>query len=154
MRFQSRFLFSAFLSFILLTSSANAGNGVVTLPSQNTVKETADKLENLLKSKGMTVFIRVDHAKGAEKVGKKLRPTELVIFGNPKVGTPLMQCGQTMGLDLPQKVLIWQDQRGKVWLSYNDPDHLAEHHDLKGCETALKKVKGALNKFATAATRP
>jgi uncharacterized protein (DUF302 family) len=86
-------------------------------------------------------------------VGKQLRPTELVIFGNPKVGAPLMQCGQTIGIDLPQKALIWQDDNGQVWLTYNDPLYLAKRHEIAGCEPVLDKVQNALKNFAQAATQ-
>ena len=112
----------------------------------------ADRLENLLNSKGMTVFKRIDHAAGAASVGKTLRPTELVIFGNPKVGTPLMLCGQSIAIDLPQKALIWEDAAGQVWLSYNDPAFLKLRHDTRGCDEVLKKVSGALANFAKGAT--
>lgn len=127
--------------------------GLVTVESNHSVKDTADKLEAVLKSKGMTVFTRIDHAAGAKKVGKELRPTELVIFGNPKIGTPLMQCAQSVAIDLPQKMLIWQDDKGTTWLGYNDPAHLQKRHNIEGCDAVLKKVTGALGKFATAATK-
>ncbi|MCP4983979.1 MAG: DUF302 domain-containing protein, partial [Gammaproteobacteria bacterium] len=112
----------------------------------------ADRLENILNSKGMTVFTRINHAAGAAKVGKELAPTELVIFGNPKVGTPLMQCSHSIAIDLPQKALIWQDQSGQVWLSYNDPQFLALRHNTQGCDAVLKKVGMALGNFAKKAT--
>ncbi len=128
-------------------------NGLVTVKSNHNVKMTADKLEKVLKAKGMTVFTRIDHSAGAKKVGKQLRPTELVIFGNPKVGTPLMQCAQSVAIDLPQKMLIWQDKAGATWLAYNDPQHLAKRHNISGCDGVLKKVTGALGKFAAAATK-
>lgn len=139
-------------SIFLFSSYAIAGNGLVSVKSGHSVKETADRLENILQKKGMTLFARINHAAGAEKVGKELRPTELIIFGNPKVGTPLMQCGQTMGIDLPQKALIWEDEGGQVWFSYNDPEYLANRHQTKGCEKVIEKVKNVLAKFSTAAT--
>lgn len=144
-----------FLAFVLAVASVTlAADGVVNVKSSHTVEQTANRLESILKQKGMTVFGRVDHRAGAQKVGKTLRPTELLIFGNPKVGTPLMLCQQTIGLDLPQKALVWEDGQGMVWLSYNDPAYLAQRHDLKGCEDVLRKVAGALNNFAKAATTP
>ena len=82
-----------------------------------------------------------------------LRPTEVVIFGNPKVGTPLMNCAQSVAIDLPQKALIWQDEAGEVWLAYNDPAYLAGRHKIEGCDEVLKKVSGALANFAAAATK-
>ncbi len=138
---------------LLLANTAFAADGLVSMKSTHDVAATADKLESVLKSKGMNVFGRVNHAAGAEKAGLTLRPTEVVIFGNPKVGTPLMNCTQSVAIDLPQKALIHQDESGQVWLSYNDPAYLAERHAIEGCEEVLKKVSGALNKFATAATQ-
>ena len=105
----------AFLFVLISTLSVSAEPGLNNLKSPHDVKNTADRLEAVLKEKGMTVFLRINHSKGARKVGEKLRPTELVIFGNPKVGTPLMQCSQTVAIDLPQKALIWQDEGGQVW---------------------------------------
>ncbi|OED39648.1 hypothetical protein AB833_14730 [Chromatiales bacterium (ex Bugula neritina AB1)] len=142
----------ATLAMALAAGAASADGGMVTIASAHSVKDTADKLEKVLESKGMNVFGRVNHAKGAEKAGMQLQPTELVIFGNPKVGTPLMKCARTVAIDLPQKALIWQDDAGKVWFSYNDPAYLAERHGMEGCEAVLKKVSGALGKFAAAAT--
>jgi uncharacterized protein (DUF302 family) len=147
-------LFWVIISIFFLTTSAYAGSGIISVKSAHDVKTTADRLESTLKQKGMTVFNRIDHAQGAQKIGKELRPTELIIFGNPKVGTPLMQCRQSVALDLPQKALIWQDAEGQVWLSYNDPDYLVERHGIEGCGEVIKKVKGALGKFAKAATMP
>jgi uncharacterized protein (DUF302 family) len=103
-------------------------NGLITVPSAHGVKETIDRFELGVKSKGMTVFARIDHAAGAKEVGLMLRPTETLIFGNAKAGTPLMQSYQTIGIDLPLKVLAWEDAAGKVWLSYNDPAWLAARH--------------------------
>ena len=144
-----------FLTFILctlFTSPAFATEGMISIKSAHTVAVTADRLEKILTSKGMTVFKRIDHAAGAQKVGKTLRPTELVIFGNPKVGTPLMLCSQSVAIDLPQKALIWQDEAGQVWFSYNDPAYLALRHNIQGCDEVLKKVAGALGKFAAKAS--
>ena len=123
---------------------ALAGDGVVDVQSAHPVKETADRLENVLSGKGMTIFNRINHAEGAAKAGIALRDTELIIFGNPKVGSPLMQCEQTIALDLPQKALIWQDAQGTVWISYNDPNYLKKRHGMSGCEAVLQKVTNAL----------
>ncbi len=101
----------------------------------------------------MTIFKRVDHTAGAKKVGLELRPTELLIFGNPKVGTPLMLCSQTAALDLPQKALAYKDESGQVWLTYNDPTYMAKRHHIKGCEKSINKVTNALAKFAGIATQ-
>lgn len=142
------------LTIFSLTAVAHADSGLINVKSAHNVKETTDRLEKALNAKGMTVFIRINHAEGAQKVGKSLRPTELVIFGNPKVGTPLMQCSQSVAIDLPQKALIWEDEKGTVWYSFNDPGYLAQRHGLAGCDAVLKKVGTALNNFAAAATKP
>lgn len=150
------FLFASMLaSMVAVTapSTARAADGLVTLKSVHSVSTTADKLESLLKSKGMTVMNRISHSDGAAGVGRELRSTELMIFGNPKIGTPLMQCAQSVAIDLPQKALIWQDESGQVWLGYNDPRYLQKRHGIEGCDEVLAKVAGALNNFATAATR-
>lgn len=145
-------LFAVCWSTAACIGAAQANDGLVSVKSVHDVATTANKLETVLKSKGMNVFGRVNHAAGAEKAGMSLKPTELVIFGNPKVGTPLMKCARSVAIDLPQKALIWQDDAGQVWLAYNDPAHLAARHNIEGCDEALKKVTGALAKFASAAT--
>ena len=139
---------------ILLSTQAyaNSSDGIVIIKSNNSVTATIDKLETVLKNKGMTIFKRVDHAAGTEKAGLKLRPTELLIFGNPKVGTPLMLCSQTAALDLPQKALAYKDENGQVWLAYNDPAYMANRHNIKDCEAAIQKVTNVLAKFSKAAT--
>lgn len=146
------FLFVAFNVF--LVGEGTAGGGMVNVKSPRSVSGTAERLQSLLRDKGMTVFLVVDHAAGARKAGLELRPTSLVIFGNAKVGTPLMRCQQTVAMDLPQKALIWEDAQGQVWLSYNDPQYLAERHGVPGCEQVLRKISGALANFARAATMP
>jgi uncharacterized protein (DUF302 family) len=150
-----RTLILGIFSIMLFSSMAVAAeHGLVSVKSGHTVKETADRLENILQKNGMTLFTRINHSAGAEKVGKELRPTELIIFGNPKVGTPLMQCGQTMAIDLPQKALIWEDETGQVWFSYNEPEYLAKRHNTKGCLEVITKVQNVLSNFASAATAP
>ena len=129
--------------------------GTVNVKATRTVKETADHLETLLAEKGMTIFARINHAAGAQKIGKELRPTELVIFGNPKAGTPLMQCNQTTAIDLPQKMLIWEDEKGQVWLTYNNPEYLAHRHKLADCaEKVIKTVADNLNKLTHKVAKP
>ena len=147
------FLITA-LSVIALSSPASAENGLVSVQSAHDVQETANRLEAVLIKKGMNVFARIDHASGAKKVDMQLRPTELVVFGNPKVGTPLMLCDQNVAIDLPQKALIHEDAKGQVWLSYNNPAYLAERYQLNECAAVLEKVSGALSNFAKAATQP
>ena len=143
-----------FVIIILLTATAYADSGLVSVRSSHSVKETADRLESALNAKGVTMFIRINHAEGAKKVGKNLRPIELVIFGNPKIGTPLMQCNRSVGIDLPLKALIWEDDDGTVWYSYNDAGYLTRRHDLGDCTAVLEKAGKALQNFAAAATRP
>ncbi|NIO06987.1 MAG: DUF302 domain-containing protein [Deltaproteobacteria bacterium] len=144
----------AVLFAVSVFSLAYADSGVVTVGSVHSVKRTADRLEAALKAKGMTVFGRIDHAEGAKSVNKTLRPTELIIFGNPKIGTVLMQCKQSVAIDLPQKALVWEDDKGQVWLSYNNPAYLADRHEIGECKEALTKIKKALQNFARAATKP
>ena len=116
-------------------------NGLITLPSTRGAKETMDRLAAEVTAKGLTVFARIDHAAGAKEAGMALRPTELLIFGNARGGTPLMQANQTIGIDLPLKALVWEDAAGKVWLSYNDPSWLAQRH---GEGSAVAKVTDQL----------
>ena len=149
-----RKIFLSAMSIFLAISFAYADNGLVNVKSPHSVKETADRFETVIKEKGMTLFTRVNHSEGAKKVGIDLPATELIIFGNPKVGTPLMKCNRTVGIDLPQKALIWEDENGQVWLSYNDPQYLAKRHDLAECKEIIKKVEKALNNFSKAATKP
>ena len=149
-----RYVLYTLMAVFFFASVTYADSGIINIRSSHDVKTTGDRLENKLREKGMTVFIRINHAEGAQKIGKKLRPTELIIFGNPKVGTPLMQCGQSVAIDLPQKALIWQDETGQVWLSYNDPKYLAGRHSIKGCSEVIKKIEKALGNFARIATMP
>ncbi len=149
-----RKLFFAVIVMLFWVQPVYADNGLINVKSHHSVKVTADRLKKILKQKGMTLFIRINHAEAARKVGKELRPTELLIFGNPKVGTLLMQCGQTVAIDLPQKALIWEDTEGQVWLTYNDPEYIARRHGITDCRKIRKKIANALQKFATAATRP
>ena len=109
---------------LVVSSYAWGADGLITVKSPHSPKDTMDRLEALLKQKGMTIFARIDHAAGAAKVGKTLRATELLIFGNPQGGTPFMECSQTVGIDLPLKALVWEDASGQVWLGYNDPAFL------------------------------
>jgi uncharacterized protein (DUF302 family) len=139
-------------SLLCTQAYADASDGIIRIKSINSVTATIDKLETVLKKKGMTIFTRVDHTSGAEKAGLKLRPTELLIFGNPKAGTPLMLCSQTAALDLPQKALAYEDEKGQVWLAYNNPAYIADRHNIKGCEKPLQKVTNALAMFASVAT--
>jgi len=130
-----------------------AADGLTTMPSSHGPKETMDRLEAEVKAKGLTVFARVDHAAGAAQVALPLRPTEVLIFGNAKGGTPLMQATQAIGIDLPLKVLVWEDASGKTWLSYNDPGWLAKRHGLgHEVDATVNTLTAALNALAKAAT--
>ena len=128
-------------------------DGLTTLASAFSATETMDRLVAAVTGKGLTVFARVDHAAGAREVGLALRPTELLIFGNARGGTPLMQARQTIGIDLPLKALIWQDAAGAAWLSYNDPNWLAKQHGLgHAAEAAVGAMTNLLAALAAAAT--
>ena len=142
--------------FLLLLGchlSALAADGLITVPSQHDVKTTADKLIAAVEAKGMKVFARIDHAAGASSVGASLKPTELVIFGNPKLGSALMGCERSVGIDLPMKALIYQAADGKVVLSYNAPAYLKKRHSMPGCEKPVANATKALAGFAAAATQ-
>jgi uncharacterized protein (DUF302 family) len=132
---------------------AGAAEGMIKVRSEHPVAATADKLANAITGKGLNVFARINHAEGAEEAGMELRPTELVVFGNPKAGTPLMQCAQSTAIDLPQKALIWEDEKGQVWLGYNDPGYLKERHGIEGCDKPLENISKALENFAGIATQ-
>jgi uncharacterized protein (DUF302 family) len=133
-------------------ASTMSEDGLVTIASKFSVKETIDRLEANLKAKDITVFARIDHAAGAASVAMPLRPTELLIFGNPKAGTPLMQSKQTMGIDLPLKILSWQDAGDKVWLTYNDPSWLARRHRLPAdADASVNALAAVLANLAKAA---
>src|SRR6516225_1863570 len=105
-------------------------NGIVDVPSNHSVDETVQRLKNILQSKGITLFAFIDHSGEAETVGMKMRPTKLLVFGSPKAGTPLMLAVPSIAIDLPLKILVWEDGEGKVWLSYNSSEYLAERYDL------------------------
>jgi uncharacterized protein (DUF302 family) len=119
--------------------------GLTTIPSSFGPKETMDRLVAEIRAKGMNVFARIDHAAGAAEVGLKLRPTELILFGNARGGTPLMQSVQTVGIDLPLKALVWQDAAGKTWISYNEPSGIAQRHHVKAAEQAVRKMTDMLS---------
>jgi uncharacterized protein (DUF302 family) len=133
----------AFLAFIFFASSVTASpadNGIVSKPSRNSVPETIAKLESVLKEKGVTIFAKIDHAAEAGKAGMKMRPAQLLIFGNPKGGTPVMNAAPSAGIDLPLKALVWQDAQNKVWLSYNSPEYLQRRHQIPG--DVMKPIAG------------
>ena len=136
------------MAFVVMGGTLGWGaEGLVVLKSPHSVKQTIDRLETAVKGKGMTIVARIDHAAGAAKVGKKLRPTILLIFGNPQGGTPFMECNQSVGIDLPLKALAWQDADGGVWLGYNDPAFIGQRHGVPNCPV-VQNMKNALAGFA------
>ena len=141
------------LLVFLIVSPVMAADGMINIQSNFSVKETAYRLESILKEKKMTIFQQISHSESARKVGIELRATHLIIFGNPKAGSPLMQCQQSVAIDLPQKALIWKDDQSKVWISYNDPMYLIKRHSISGCEEKFSKIKKALSGILGAAAK-
>src|SRR5260221_11717044 len=111
-------------------ASTAPNNGIIDRPSNHSVDQTVEKLKNILQAKGVTLFALVDHSGEAQKVGMKMPPTKLLIFGSPKAGTPLMLAAPSVAIDLPLKILVWEDAQGKVWVSYNSPEYLQERHGI------------------------
>ena len=140
----------AVISFFLI-SAACAGDGLISKKSEFGASETLDRLENVLKEKGITIFARISHSAGAEGVGIALRPTELLIFGNPKFGSHFFTSKQTAGIDLPMKALAWEDADGQVWLSCNDPQYIADRHGIADRDEIVQKMTDALDKMTNAA---
>ena len=132
----------------------NHGDGMISKKSAHSVKVTLDKLEAVLKKKGITVAVRWSHSDNGNKAGIPLRPTELLIFGNPKLGTHMFTSNQTAGIDLPMKALAWEDEKGQVWLTYNDPAYIAKRHNIKDRAKIVAKMTGALDKLTGVATKP
>lgn len=126
------------------SNSLGTIQGLTSIQSSFDPKETMDRLETEIRQKGMNVFARVDHGAGAAEAGLKLRPTELVIFGNARGGTPLMQLAQTVGIDLPLKALVWEDAAGKTWISYNEPGWIAERHGVADAQPVVNKMADLL----------
>jgi len=139
--------------YLFSCSFVQAGEGLIIKISNHSVQETMDKFEKIVKDKGFNVVARVNHSAAAAKSGATLRPTELLIFGNPKLGTLLMQSDQSIGIDLPLKVLIWENDKGVVTLGYNDPTWLKKRHGIANRDKAFAKMSGALDKFSNAAVK-
>jgi uncharacterized protein (DUF302 family) len=133
------------------SDSLGAMGDLITISSHFGPKETVDRLETEIQAKGMKVFARIDHAAGAAEVGLTLRPTELIIFGNARGGTPLMQSAQTVGIDLPLKALVWQDAAGKTWISYNEPRWIVQRHNIANAESIVNKMADLLRAISTKA---
>ena len=142
------------IALSLVLAAAGAADGVIIKPSTNSVGASLDKLEALVKKKGFTVFARVDHSAGAQRVGQELRPTQLLIFGNPKVGTALMTKGQSIALDLPIRVAAWEDAQGAVWLAYNDPAWLVRRYEISDADPVAAKMSQALANLTDTAAGP
>ncbi len=139
---------------LLLTNSVWADgddSGLINKKSKYSATVTLDRLSDILKKKGITIFARINHKKNAEGVQLALRPTELLIFGNPKLGTHFFTSNQTAGIDLPMKALAWQDEKGQVWLTYNDPSYIAKRHSINDRDDIAKKMFGALDKMTAKA---
>ncbi|MDG6777122.1 DUF302 domain-containing protein [Thiomicrorhabdus sp. zzn3] len=130
----------------LIPAHAEDIDGLTRLASPYSAKETMDRLETAVKAKNLIVFARINHAAGAAKVEQTLRPTELLIFGHPKGGTPFMQCAQTLGIDLPLKALVWEDETQRVWIGFNDPLYLAKRHHTEEC-AAASRLQSVLNQL-------
>jgi uncharacterized protein (DUF302 family) len=135
------------------SAGAGAGNGLVALKSPHSPADTVARLEAQLRPRNLAVVARVDHAAGAQRIGQTLRPTEVLIFGNPQAGTTLMQCAQGVGIDLPMKALVWADAQGQTWLGYNDPVWLVQRHGGGECPAAAN-VRQALAAIAAATVAP
>jgi uncharacterized protein (DUF302 family) len=148
---------SALVIAALLGGASAPGSthgGLVSKRSAHTVDQTLDRLEAGLKGAGAKIVARLDHTAEAKALGRSMRPTALLIFGNPAVGAPLMLRNQTIGIDLPMKALAWEDERGQVWLTYNAPAYLAERHGVSGSTEALEAMRKGLERFIDGATRP
>jgi uncharacterized protein (DUF302 family) len=139
--------------FFFTSTAALAAEGLINKTSSHSVRVTMDRFEKIVKEKGFNVIARVNHAAAAIKSGSTLRPTELLIFGNPKLGTQLMQSTQTIGIDLPLKVLVWENDKGVVTLSYNDPAWLKQRHGISDKDKVFAKMTGAMDKFSNGAVK-
>lgn len=144
-------LMMTLLVALALPVSAAAGDELTTKPSKYAVKETVDRLTKALKDKGITPAARIDHAAAAKAAGLELKPTEVLLFGNPKLGTPLMQSNRHVAIDLPMRILIWEDDAGKVWIGYTPPAALKTRYKLDGRDEVLKTLSGALDAFTNEA---
>jgi len=142
----------ATIAVFALSPCAIAADGLVVVKSPYSAKETMNRLEEIVKKRGLNVFARIDHAAGASKIGKSLRPTEVLIFGNPQGGTPFMECAQSVGIDLPLKALVWEDASSQVWIGYNDPVFLAQRHGITQCAVVpnLSKALAGITEAAIA----
>lgn len=132
----NRILLAAALVVTSLPTPSFSAEGLIEMKSPYPAAETMNRFEENAKKRGLSIFARIDHAAGAAKLGKTLRPTEVLIFGNPAGGTPFIECAQSVGIDLPLKALVWEDAQGQVWLGYNDTGFLAQRHGVPQCAAA------------------
>jgi uncharacterized protein (DUF302 family) len=142
---------------VLMSASAAAPaeeEGVIHVAGLATVRDTVAKLQRVLAVKKMTVFLQLDHAEAARQSGYELRDMQLLLFGNPTVGSALIKCAPTVGIDLPLKVLVWEDLQGNVWVSYNDMNYLADRHDMSVCKPVVEKVAAAMANIAVEISAP
>jgi uncharacterized protein (DUF302 family) len=148
-----RSIFALAISLLFFAPAAHAEKLLIVKASPHSVAKTLDRLTAVMQKKGITIFARVNHAGGAKKVGMEMKPTELLVFGNPKLGTPLMLAKREIGVDLPLKALAWQDDSGKVWLGYTSPAALKARHGVSGRDEVFKKMTGALDKLTNVAIK-
>jgi uncharacterized protein (DUF302 family) len=146
-------LASLVMVMLVLAPPVGAAGGLVTKPSPYPVAETMDRMERAVKDRELVVIARVDHAAAAQKAGLTLRPTQLLIFGNPKAGTLLMQTAQSIGIDLPLKALVWEDDKGKVWIAFNDPSWLAARHGVSDRAEVVRAMTAATEALTDAVTK-
>jgi len=137
-----------------VSNALSSIEGLTSFPGSLGAKETMDRLEAEIRTKGLTIFARIDHAAGAAEVGPQLAPTNLIISGNARGGTPLMQSAQTVGIDLPLKILVWQDAANNTWLSYNEPRWIAQRHGVLNAEAIVSKMADLLRAISAAASGP
>lgn len=142
------------LTAVFFTAPVLADNGVINLPSANGYEDTVQKFKSALATKGLKPAFELDHQANAKRVGLTMHKACLILFGNPKMGTPLMEASPTIGLDLPLKVLIWEDHAGKVFVTYNDPGYLEQRHHVTGKAALFNKMKGALESLTASAVKP
>ncbi len=134
----------------MMSGAGDRSNGLIQLKSNFSIEETTARIESLLKERNLVLVAKIDHAANAKSVKLELRPTRLFIFGNAKTGTPLMQCNQSVAIDLPMKGLLWQDAQGQVWFGYNDPQYLKDRHQLKQCDREINAASQAMKALAAA----
>ncbi len=149
-----RLTLAVLVAGLVLISPASYATGLVLTRSSHSVGDTMDRLETILRTKGLKVFARIDHAAAAKEVGVDLRPTQLLLFGNPRLGSQLFTSNQLAGIDLPMKALAWEDAEGRIWLAYNDPAYIASRHGIDDRPDIVAKMSDALKKLTAKAIQP